>query len=176
MPGRVLLDVYEAARGAVGADYPIMIKINGEDHVSPGLTVDESASVVRELARRGLDAVEISGGLPWSGRFGPIRAPVRTPDQEAYFRGAASVIRERAGIPVALVGGIRRLETARDVLDQGHADIVSLSRPLVREPNLVARWNAGDERPAACRSCGQCRVGLGPGLRCGAEDALPEPA
>ncbi len=48
-----------------------------------------------------------------------------------------------------LVGGIRTIAEAERVVAEGVAEFVSLSRPLICEPGLVARWQSGDRAPRA---------------------------
>ena len=55
-----------------------------------------------------------------------------------------------------LVGGIRSIEVAEELIEGGLSDCISLSRPLIGEPNLVKRWHDGDRRPAECLSCNSC--------------------
>ena len=67
-----------------------------------------------------------------------------------------------------LVGGIRDLETAEELVSGGVADYISLCRPLIREPDLVNRWKAGDRRKSDCISddaCGFAGLG-GEGVHC----------
>jgi 2,4-dienoyl-CoA reductase-like NADH-dependent reductase (Old Yellow Enzyme family) len=67
-----------------------------------------------------------------------------------------------------LVGGMRSLETIEAVLASGVADYIAMARPLIREPGLPARWDAGDRRRAACVSCSGCfaPAARGDGIRC----------
>jgi 2,4-dienoyl-CoA reductase-like NADH-dependent reductase (Old Yellow Enzyme family) len=71
-----------------------------------------------------------------------------------------------------LVGGIRTIETAEKLVDSGPADYISLSRPLIREPDLVNRWKSGDRRPARCVSDSGCFTPgfKGKGVFCVVED------
>ena len=55
-----------------------------------------------------------------------------------------------------LVGGVRSFEVAEKIVDDGIADYVSMSRPLIREPDLIDRWRKGDRRKAECRSDNLC--------------------
>jgi 2,4-dienoyl-CoA reductase-like NADH-dependent reductase (Old Yellow Enzyme family) len=80
------------------------------------------------------------------------------PLREAYNREAAREIRKRAGIPVILVGGNRRLSSMREVVESGDADAIALARPLIREPDLVARFESGRATRARCVSCNLCAV------------------
>jgi 2,4-dienoyl-CoA reductase-like NADH-dependent reductase (Old Yellow Enzyme family) len=170
---RLLLEVCDAVRGAVGPDFPILAKINSEDFFAGGFSVEESAAAAGLLAARGLAAIELSGGLPVSG---PKLSPVRTvdvalPDDPVYYEAAARRIRAAIDIPVILVGGIRFPATAERLLRDGVCDLVSMCRPLIREPELPARWAAGDRRKADCISCNGCfRPAMtGRGLYCTAD-------
>ena len=55
-----------------------------------------------------------------------------------------------------LVGGIRSFHVAERLVENGVADYISMSRPFIREPDLVNRWKAGDRRKAECRSDNLC--------------------
>ena len=61
-------------------------------------------------------------------------------------------------------------------LDSGDADLISMCRPFIREPDLILRWERGDTAPAKCISCNRCVVTLrrGEPLECGEERRLQE--
>jgi len=148
---RFLESVVAAVRGTVGDDYPLFVKLGTMDFVRDGLTMDEGVEIVAHLADMGLDAVEISGGIGQGSR----RPGIRQPDQEAYFLPIARKARQVTDLPIILVGGLRSREVMERVLDEGSADFISLSRPLIREPDLPSRLQAG--QPAAtCISCDRC--------------------
>ena len=67
-----------------------------------------------------------------------------------------------------LRGGIRSPEVMEEILAAGTADYFSMSRPLIREPGLPARWQSGDRQRAACISCLGCfgPARKGDGIRC----------
>jgi 2,4-dienoyl-CoA reductase-like NADH-dependent reductase (Old Yellow Enzyme family) len=114
----------------------------------------ESAALV---AAAGVDAIELSGGTSLSGDLGPIRTRRGIPeDREAYYEDASLRLKQRVSVPVVLVGGIRSFEAAERLVTTRHADYIALSRPLICEPDLVARWERGDRAPAACRSDNRC--------------------
>ncbi len=152
---RFLLEVYRAARDAVGDRYPLMAKLNVEDFLEGGLTAEEGVWAATRLAEEGVDLLEISGGSGDSGRLGPARA-IKTADDEGYFYRNAMAVKNAVQIPVAIVGGVRRFEHARRLVEEDGLDYVSMSRPLIREPNLVKRWGAGNLAPAECTSCSGC--------------------
>jgi len=166
---RLLLEVLDAIRGRVGNDYPVLAKINSEDFTEGGFSREESLQVARWLADAGLDAVEVSGGTLDSFPRTAIRAgnfPI--PQGEAWYRETAAAMKAALAIPVILVGGIRSIETAEGLVASGTADMVSLSRPLIREPGLIARWQSGDRTPSACVSDNACFVTArkGEGISC----------
>ena len=76
------------------------------------------------------------------------------------------------------VGGIRSLEMSEDILNSGDADLISMSRPFIREPNLIVRWQRGETKPATCLSCSRCFGILvrGEPLECGEDRRLREKA
>jgi 2,4-dienoyl-CoA reductase-like NADH-dependent reductase (Old Yellow Enzyme family) len=149
---RFLEEAAAAVRDVVGDDYPVFVKLGTVDFVRDGLTEDDGVEIISHLADIGLDGVEISGGIgPGSTRAGILR-----PDQEAYFLSIARKARYVTDLPIVLVGGIRSAEVMARILDEGTADFVSLSRPLIREPDLPRHICEGQEK-ATCISCNQCR-------------------
>jgi 2,4-dienoyl-CoA reductase-like NADH-dependent reductase (Old Yellow Enzyme family) len=153
---RALIEVVQRVRKATGADYPILVKMNCQDFLDNGLTLEDSLATARMLTKAGLDAIELSGGMRASGKFMPGRVGINTPDKEAYFQKEASAFKSGIDVPLILVGGIRSFEVAERLLKEDVADFISLSRPLIREPGLIRRWKSGDCRRAACESDNLC--------------------
>jgi 2,4-dienoyl-CoA reductase-like NADH-dependent reductase (Old Yellow Enzyme family) len=166
---RIVMEVLKAIRGAVGADYPVLIKLNSDDFVPGGVTVEDMLYTALKMEEGGIDGVEMSGGTFESGRKNPSRpGKPEAGESEAYYEAAAGRYKEKIGAPLILVGGIRSIETAERLVAQGKADYISLSRPLIREPGLINRWKSGDRRPAACVSDNGCfKPGVtGTGIYC----------
>ncbi len=153
---RIVLDVLQRIRQEVGPDFPIFIKINCEDFLNNGLTRDDFIQVCAMLDRTGIDAIEVSGGTLLSGKHIPFRKEITFERDQAYFRQAAKKLKARIKTPVILVGGIRSYLLAERLVDEGYADYLSMSRPFIREPWLIARWQSGDLRKATCISCNGC--------------------
>ena len=154
---RLLLEVAAAVRGEVGDAYPVLVKMNAADFLPGGLSVDDMLRVAGMLEAEGIDAVELSGGtgLEQGLSFSRVGRPALG-EPEAYYEVAARRFKSEIGLPLMLCGGIRTLETAERLVAQGATDYISLSRPLIREPRLVARWRAGDTAPARCVSDNGC--------------------
>lgn len=87
---------------------------------------------------------------------------------EAYFLPEAERFAQALAIPVICVGGIRSLERAEQILASTKVAMVSMARPLLRQPSLPRAWQQGSGVRASCSSCNRCivQIGLGQGLRC----------
>ena len=153
---RFHVEVLRAVRRAVGKDYPVWMKMGLQDHGEGGLPLSEGLEALKALAAEGLSAVEVSAGR------GTRAVQVRLPEdeEEAYFRTDSAEARRAVDIPVMLVGGIRSLSMAEWILSNGEADMISMCRPLIREPDLIARWQRGDTSPSKCLSCAKCLAAL----------------
>jgi 2,4-dienoyl-CoA reductase-like NADH-dependent reductase (Old Yellow Enzyme family) len=158
---RFLLDVYDEVRGRVGNE-PVLFKINCDDFSPEGFTVADSIKVCDKLVEKGIDHIEISGGGRGS-QMG-LRERAKHPDpvyEDLPFAGHMSKIRKRLGFsPMALVYGFRDLETMEKAVSDGLVDMISMSRPFIREPNLVERLKNGQAR-AECIRCDECRKFFG---------------
>ncbi|MFH0995237.1 MAG: NADH:flavin oxidoreductase [Pseudomonadota bacterium] len=158
---RIHVEVVKAVRKAVGKDYPVLIKMNCRDFSENGLSLEDSLVVAGILSDAGLDAIELSGGLLTGGKLSPSRPGIHSTDKEAYFREELRAFKKRIAIPLILVGGNRSIEVAEELVATGAADYIAMSRPLIREPDLISRWKSGDRRRAECKSDNLC---FGPGL------------
>jgi 2,4-dienoyl-CoA reductase-like NADH-dependent reductase (Old Yellow Enzyme family) len=169
---RFLSAVCEVVRDQVGPEYPILIKLGMMDHpeVDPaGLSLEEGAQIVARLADWGIDAVEVSGGFGGGHDF-TTRLAVGKRAPEAYFRSLAQRAKAETHLPVILVGGLRSRAVMDEVLSSGDADLISMCRPLIREPDLPNRLQSGETAVAACISGGRCWAkGLGEGISCKCE-------
>jgi 2,4-dienoyl-CoA reductase-like NADH-dependent reductase (Old Yellow Enzyme family) len=161
---RFLFEVYWEVREAVGADYPVLIKLNASDNLEGGLENKDAVYVAGKLADAGIDSIEVSAGTSASGLESPVRVKIDKPEKEAYNLQPALNIKEAVSCPVMVVGGIRSHEIAEKVIAKDGIDYISMARPLIREPGLPNRWKEGDTSPARCISCNGC---FKPGLKKG---------
>ncbi len=148
---RFPLEVLRAVRQAVGDAFPVFIKLGTQDDRANGLSADEGLAVAAELATAGINAIEVSCG---SGNS--MRTLEAGEGESTYFRDRAAQVKRAVSVPVVAVGGIRSLATAQDIIASGDADLISMCRPFIREPGLVARWQRGETAPARCISCNKC--------------------
>jgi len=154
---RVVGEVLEAIRGAVGKDYPVMFKLSAEDFVGNGLELPASAEIAKRLVSDGIDAIQVSACCSISPEDKHCTKKLITkPEEEAYLADFAQYIKESVNVPVMATGGIRSLPVIEEILKSKQADYIAISRPLIREPNLIKRWKVGDAGKAKCISCNRC--------------------
>ncbi|MGZ6249974.1 MAG: oxidoreductase, partial [Syntrophales bacterium] len=156
---RFLLDVYREVRKAVGADYPVLIKLNAADFIEGGLDIEDAIYAARQLAEAGIDAIEVSAGTPSSGAKSPVRIKITKQEREAYNLEMARRIKRAVDCPVIVVGGFRSYEVVAKAIRDDGMEYIALARPLIWEPDLANRWLQGDRRPARCISCNNCFTG-----------------
>lgn len=154
---RFLLEAYDAIRAAVGPDYPVFVKINASDFFTPGFTFEECVWVCKELAARGVSALEVSGGLSMDAASTSAR-PVKGEEDEACFSREALQVAKEVDVPVFTVGSYRTPEVVEKVLNEGELVAISLGRPLICEPELLDRWQKGERAKSMCISCNHCFV------------------
>lgn len=163
---RIIHKIVTKARNRAGA-FPILIKMNCTDYLPDGVDFETFPALAREIARTGVDAIEISGGM-WDCLsrpveeldFRPVPSPeshtrINKPEQQSYFLKFAEKL--ELSIPVILVGGNRNIENLENIVKAGKVDFIALCRPLIREPNLPNRWLEGRGSPLTeCVSCNSC--------------------
>jgi len=159
---RFLLEVYRRVRSMVGPDFPVLAKLNGSDNLEGGLALGDAVYAASLLDKEKIDAIEVSGGTSASGDRGPVRTKIDTPVKEGYNLALAAEIGKAVSCPVMAVGGFRSLDVISKALGEGGADYIALSRPFIREPHLIKRWQEGDHSQARCISCNGC---FAPGLK-----------
>ncbi|MEN6565711.1 MAG: NADH:flavin oxidoreductase [Veillonellales bacterium] len=153
---RILKEIILQGKQLIGDDYPVLVKLNSTDGYSGAgyLCLQDVLYTARLLESLGVSAIEVSGGIRESKKV-MSQPNIRQPEQEAYFAPAAKKIKAVVNIPVILVGGIRSLSVMEDLITRQTTDLISLSRPFVKEPDLVNRLRHSQTK-AACVSCNAC--------------------
>ncbi len=156
---RFAVDIVRGIREAMPR-LPILFRLNCEDFTPVGITLDDARVTAEMVAEAGADIISVSGN-------NPVRTRIIKREKEAYFREQAKVIRGASGLPVIVTGGIRSPEGVNEILAGEFADLVGIGRPLIRTPDLPARWRKGNFEPYDCISCNGCmRAGMEYSVRC----------
>ncbi|WP_370213866.1 NADH:flavin oxidoreductase/NADH oxidase family protein [Roseovarius sp.] len=135
---RLLLDVLEATRAAVGPQFPIAVKLNSSDQLEGGLGEEDALAVVAALDNSSVDVIDISGGTYFPGAKSASDSAGGGP----YFIAFAKRARTVTSKPLMLTGGFKTRTQAQEAVLSGAADIVGLARALALEPSLPNLWLA----------------------------------
>ncbi len=189
---RFARQVLQAVREGAGPSVAVTAKLNMVDGVPKGLGIEDSVEAARCFEADGaLDALELTGGSSLANPMylfrgdAPLREfgatlppPVRLgfkligrrflrayPFEEAFFLPQARRFRDALDLPLILLGGITRLDTIESALAEGF-DFVAMARALLREPDLVARMEAGQASTSLCIHCNKCMPTIYSGTRC----------
>jgi 2,4-dienoyl-CoA reductase-like NADH-dependent reductase (Old Yellow Enzyme family) len=152
---KALLEVLRGVKAACGRDFPTIVKLNSTDFLDDGLTLDDAVRIAGLLETAGIDGIEVSGGMAEAGR-GSVWPGLRPESEEGYFVENAARIKKAVGVPVFGLGGLRTLAVAERIVAEGLVDLVSLSRPLIRDPFLVKNFREGRADRSECVSCNKC--------------------
>jgi 2,4-dienoyl-CoA reductase-like NADH-dependent reductase (Old Yellow Enzyme family) len=167
---RLILEILRAIRSELGRQFTVLIKLNSDDFIEGGFTPSEMVQVSIMLESAGIDAVELSGGTGFKiSKYSSSRvSKIDSKEDEVYYLDAAKLYKRKISVPLILVGGIRSYELAKELVEKELVDYISLCRPLIREPNLIKRWQEGDIKKAKCISCNGCFVPAraGEGIYC----------
>lgn len=152
---RFLLEIIAGIRKELGAQFPVWVRINGDDfEEGEGITLDEAIETAKLCEQAGATAIHVSaGGENW--RKPMTVAPMGYP--EGLIVGLAEKIKQNVAIPVIAVGKIRRPEMAEDILAKGKADMVAVGRALIADPywpKKALENNEGEIAP--CIGCNEC--------------------
>jgi 2,4-dienoyl-CoA reductase-like NADH-dependent reductase (Old Yellow Enzyme family) len=150
----IVIEILRKARRE-NSGFPIAVKMNVTDGVEGGIGLKEAVKIAKILDEEGIDAIETSGGIDEAPKDVTCQK-VTKPEEEAYFKEFSREIKRVVGCPVILVGGLRSLSVMESMVSEGYADMISLSRPLIREPTLVKKFMSGRSSMAMCVSCNKC--------------------
>lgn len=133
---RIVIEVVNRVRSAVGPTFPVGIKINSTDHLEGGLTQEDALEAIRLLDQTSVDLIEISGGTYFPG----AKASSDSSGSGPYFLEFARRARGITGVPLMATGGFKKREQAMDAVSSGAVDFVGLARAMVLNPRLAEDW------------------------------------
>jgi len=152
--GRFPMAILKAIRERCGPDFLIEIRLSGQENLPGGITLDDTVGFCKLLEGKGLvDLIHISAGHYYS--------PARSNEFSTIFRphglnaDFAAAVKQAVTIPVAVVGGITTAEDAEAIIAEGKADIVSMGRQMIADPDFAnkAAKGKGDEIRGCMRCC-----------------------
>ncbi len=152
---RLACECVRAMRQKVGDEYPLFAKLNSCDSFADpeglegGLSQADSLEAALLLEEAGVSCIEVSGD--WHHATGKMN------QGQPYFYDYACELRRRTALPLMLTGGWRDARIIESHLSADVVQLVGMSRPLIREPYLVAQWASGKMDESQCEECGICQ-------------------
>jgi 2,4-dienoyl-CoA reductase (NADPH2) len=148
---RLPLDIVTQVRAAVGTEFIIMYRHSLLDLVEGGNTWDDVVTVAKALEQAGVNI--INTGIGWH----EARVPtIVTSVPRAAFRSLAGRLRKEITIPVVASNRINMPDEAEDIIAGGDADMVSMARPFLADPDFVNKAASGRaDEINTCIACNQ---------------------
>ncbi|MBF6133229.1 NADPH-dependent 2,4-dienoyl-CoA reductase [Nocardia otitidiscaviarum] len=148
---RIAAEIVERVRAATGPDFIIVFRLSMADFVENGQTWDEIAAVARDVEAAG--ATIINTDIGWH----EARVPtIVTSVPRAAFVEWTAKVKDIVSIPVCASNRINMPETAEEILTRGDADLISLARPLLADPDWVVKaQEARTDEINTCIACNQ---------------------
>lgn len=163
---RLPLEIYEAIRARCGDEFAITCRISGDEFVPGGRTIEETKVLARMFEKAGFDAIHVTAGVYASTEL--IMQPMYVPS--GFMVELAAEVKKVVDIPVIAVGRINDPEMAEIVLLSGKADLISMGRASLADPQLPNKYATGRaDDIKTCIACQQgCKgiVGKGEPIRC----------
>ncbi len=180
---KMLLDIIHGIREKCGNDYPIGVRINGDEFLVGGNTLQQTTKIAPKLAELGIAYLSISAGGKYQDTWGPddtlFRMPYPIPGPWKQVRGysghratppaympdgvnvylAEAIKKSMKGynVPVITAGKIPNTELAEEILQEGKADIIGICRALFCDFELLIKSREGREKEIVkCAYCLTC--------------------
>ncbi|MCR5169430.1 MAG: NADH:flavin oxidoreductase [Desulfovibrio sp.] len=132
---RLLREVAQDVRNAIGRDAVLAMRIGGCDYMEGGNGVEDAARAAALVQPAGLDLVDVSGGLCFFMRPGHKEA--------GYFSDQSAAVRQAVSVPVLAAGGVRTRQEAEALLQTGACDLVGAGRPHMASADWVDAFLGG---------------------------------
>ena len=148
---RLALEIVSRTRAAVGPDFIVIFRLSMLDLIDDGSSLDEALTLARGIERAG--ATMINTGIGWH----EARIPtIATMVPRAAFAWVTARLKLEIRIPVIATNRINDPAVAENVLAQGQADMVSMARPFLADPDFVRKAAAGRaDEINTCIGCNQ---------------------
>jgi len=164
---RLLEEVIQAVRQAVGRDFPVLLRLSADEMIEGGITLEDTVFYAQRAELAGIDALHISAGTRLT-KVPVSIAPMSFPP--GFLAPYAERIRQEVSVPVITVGRINDPLVAESLLAEGKADLVAMGRSLIADPEMPAKAEAGEpERIRKCLACNYCidsNIQMARPLRC----------
>lgn len=142
---RIIIEIYNAIRNKTSKDFVVFLKVNSFDEIDSEKAFESCQYICSQLSDYGIDGIEISG-----------EGEVSDYKESVYRDYAAKISALNNNIPIILVCKNRTPDTMVQILNTTGIEYFALSRPLIRQPDLVNLWMKDLNEAPKCISCSKC--------------------
>ncbi len=150
---RFLRELFRDIKDKTGADFPVGVRINGNDYIKDGWTLEEALKLAAILEKEGADYLHVSAGVYGSTELTIPSMYVR----HGCFVHLAEAVKKEVSIPVVAVGRIKSPELADQIIKERKADVVAMGRPFLADPEFALKAASGNL--SGIRPCIGCCLG-----------------
>jgi 2,4-dienoyl-CoA reductase-like NADH-dependent reductase (Old Yellow Enzyme family)/thioredoxin reductase len=160
---RFLLEIVRGTKERLGYDFPVTIKISGDEYIEEGLGIQEMIRIARLAVEAGIDGILVSAGTVGGKKLEDLSQahkflrtlPMMT--SRGCLAPLAAEMKKALRIPVITVGRINHPAVAEEIITRGQADLVAMGRALLADPHLPRKAFEGKEKEI--RPCIACNEG-----------------
>ncbi|MCR2044414.1 NAD(P)/FAD-dependent oxidoreductase [Anaerosalibacter massiliensis] len=150
---RFVTEIILGIRHICGPNFPISVRIDGDEFVEGGITHEEAIKMARYLESIGIDAINVSSGTYESGIT--IIEPISY--KEGWKKHLAQGIKDNVKIPVIACDAIKTPEFAEKLLEEGNCDFIALGRAQLADSKWAKKAKEGREKEIRpCIACLHC--------------------
>lgn len=148
---RFALEIVKQTRAAVGEDFIIIFRLSMLELVNNGSSIDEVIRLAKDLEQAGVSI--INTGIGWH----EARVPtIATMVPRAGFAWVTELVKQAVSVPLVTTNRINHPQVAEDIIASGKADMVSMARPFLADPELVKKSRMGQAQDInICIGCNQ---------------------
>ncbi|MCB6993505.1 FAD-dependent oxidoreductase [bacterium 210820-DFI.6.37] len=145
-----LREIIAAVQAAAGSDFPLGVRIGGNDFMAGGNQLDDAVYIAKELEKLGVSLISVTGG--WHETSVP-QVTMDVPPGTFSYLGAA--IHQAVSVPVAMSNRLD-MKTAQQLVEEDIADLAAMARPFLADPSCVRKAENGDfDSIRPCLGCNQ---------------------
>lgn len=150
---RFFMEILADIRTKCGDDFPVGVRMNGEDYTPEGWHLDEALKLAGIIGGRWADYLHVSGGV-----YGSTQLTIPSMYvEQGCFAHLAAAVKKKVDVPVIAVGRIKKPEMGDGFIRDGKADMIALGRSLLADPHWPNKVRNG--RVKQIRPCIGCCLG-----------------
>jgi len=149
---RFVVEIIEGIRKRLGDSFPVILRVSADEKVEGGLTLELTKDLIPHIEKAGVTSLHVSAGSYPSMEW--VVQPYLQP--QGCLKGLAAELRGVTKLPILAVGRINDPMLADSILQEEAADLVSMGRALIADPDLPNK--AREERFKEIRPCIGCNV------------------